>query len=431
MEGSSAAAPASPATTAPSGGTSPSASAPPPNRRRTLMIVAAAVVVVVILVLVLLLAAVVHTGSGGSNVATVAAYSSAATSANSVSNSASGGPWSLLVVEGAALVSGYSNSSGPNGCAIRGGTGMISFAAFSGNYSSGKLPDWLFVYGNTAMSSLLAVEVSSGSATEVGTLQGSSCTSDFGFLSAIPSNVVDSTQVATALLSETAVETFLSTYASANAQYVLADASGSADWEVEYSTCPLVGPSGSGTGASVMAEVNAVSGTVTAINSAPAGTSCSGTTHSSSPIGTAFTAGNPVARTCPSGGTVATTGCIAGDYTYTLTVESSAVNFSSVLFKVDTSTGAVFTNTGEASFALMNISGGIAAYSTFSAGAGLFMPTTWANYQGTATAATPLTNLYTIVIDIGQSASTAGQGLTFVVVGTGAYSGTTSPVTLP
>jgi hypothetical protein len=154
---------------------------------------------------------------------------------------------------------------------------------------------------------------------------------------------------------------------------------------------------------------------------------------SSSPksLGT-FSMGNPVSSLCGAGG-VAIAGCAAySDIIYTVTVESSGVTFGSVLFEVRTSTGSVFVNSGTASFALTTASGTVAAYSTISPGAGLSMPTTWATYDGTYSSATPFTDLYTIVIDTGQAGSTAGlSGLSFLAIGTGPYSGTTAPLSLP
>jgi flagellin-like protein len=168
----------------------------------------------------------------------------------------------------------------------------------------------------------------------------------------------------------------------------------------------------------------------------------SGLTHGpgSTPIGTAFTAGNPTAGTCAAGsgqtiGAAAITGgCKAGDFIYTLTVESSTVSFGSVLFQVKTPAGGVYGLGGvSSSFAVLNIAGQVTAITV--TGATMAMTATWATY-GTTTAptfssSTPLTNLYTIVIDMGSATATTGQGLTFVALGTGSFSGTTGALSLP
>jgi flagellin-like protein len=156
----------------------------------------------------------------------------------------------------------------------------------------------------------------------------------------------------------------------------------------------------------------------------------------SKPIGSAFTAGNPIASTCTSTSaqTIAaaaiTGGCKSGDFIYTLTVESSTVNFGSVLFEVKTAAGTIATSTVSASFAVLNIAQQVCAISVFTATSGFAMSSTWANYGLTTTptfsSSSPLTGLYTIVIDMGSATATTGTGLTFVTLGTGGYSGTTS-----
>jgi hypothetical protein len=142
-----------------------------------------------------------------------------------------------------------------------------------------------------------------------------------------------------------------------------------------------------------------------------------------------------VSGICAAGSTFATKGCLAADFTYTLTVESSTVTFSSVLFEVKTSSGAVAAVVGTAGFSALSISGAIAAQQAVAGG--IAMPSVFAIYGaspicngGACSTSTPLTNLYTIVIDMG-TANPAGTGLTFVVLGTGSYSGTTNPLSLP
>lgn len=79
----------------------------------------------------------------------------------------------------------------------------------------------------------------------------------------------------------------------------------------------------------------------------------------------------------------------------------------------------------------MNLSGVVVAKSTVFAG-GLAMPTGFSVFPsppGLSTS-TPLTSLFTIVVDMGQTASTTGTGLSFVTIGIGSYSGTTS-ISLP
>ena len=170
----------------------------------------------------------------------------------------------------------------------------------------------------------------------------------------------------------------------------------------------------------------------------------SGLTHGpgSTPIGSAFTAGNPVASQCPAGDTFAANGCLAGNYIYTLTIESSTVSFGSVLFEVKTSAGAIaLTGTKAGGFSVLTIGGVVAAQSTnVAAASGLAMTATFPTYSaaagtcggtGLCSTSSSLTNLYTIVIDMGSVTSTTGLGYSFVVLGTGSYSGTTNALSLP
>jgi archaeal type IV pilus assembly protein PilA len=159
------------------------------------------------------------------------------------------------------------------------------------------------------------------------------------------------------------------------------------------------------------------------------------------PIGSAFTVGKATGATCAAGssqtlGAAAITGgCKAGDFVYTLTVQSSTVSLGSILFEVKTGSGVVFTAGGaSSSFAVVDVSNHVAAITV--TGATMAMTSTWAGYGLTTTAptysaTTPITNLHTIVIDMGSSTATTGQGLKLVALGTGSYSGSTSPVDLP
>jgi hypothetical protein len=160
------------------------------------------------------------------------------------------------------------------------------------------------------------------------------------------------------------------------------------------------------------------------------------------PIGSAFTAGNrPTPGFCATGSsqvlgaTSIMGGCKPGDFMYTLTVESSTVTFGSVLFKVEAASGLVFAGGGaSSSFALLDPAGHVAAISV--TGATMAMSTSWQGYGLTTTtptysSGTSLTNSLTIVIDMGSATPTTGEGLSFVAVGTGVFSGATYPIPLP
>jgi hypothetical protein len=140
--------------------------------------------------------------------------------------------------------------------------------------------------------------------------------------------------------------------------------------------------------------------------------------------------GNPNLGVCGVGGFGHLSGCSSGDYAYTLTVESSQVTFGSVTFRTLTSAGTVYsTPNGTPGFAILNTSGSVVAQWTSTNGS-MFMSAVGWTYSAGVSSSTPLTNLYSVVIDMGK-ADPMGQGYTCVMVGVGAYSGTTSPLALP
>lgn len=161
----------------------------------------------------------------------------------------------------------------------------------------------------------------------------------------------------------------------------------------------------------------------------------SGLTHGpgNTPIGSAFTAGNPTAATKCTAANVPVEGCVAaGDYVYQVTIESSTVTFASVVFEVKASTGSVFAATTDAGVSVITTSSTVAAsWTVTAASTPLAMPSSgWTTFGAGISGTTPLTNFYTIVVDVG-SVNPSGVGLTFNGIGAGSYSGTTSPLPLP
>ena len=150
------------------------------------------------------------------------------------------------------------------------------------------------------------------------------------------------------------------------------------------------------------------------------------------PLGSAFAMGNPTLATCPSGDTFADNGCNAGDYTYSVTIEASAVEFGSVLLVVKTNTDSNFTVLpGPGGFSVINITGGVAAeINSTKMGNHLWMTTTWASFGTGVEPSSPLTPLYSFLVDVGQT-DTLGLGLTLVAYGAGGYTGSTAPLALP
>ncbi len=141
-----------------------------------------------------------------------------------------------------------------------------------------------------------------------------------------------------------------------------------------------------------------------------------------------FIAGNPVLGTCPSGGTFASAGCSAGEFVYTLTVESSFATFGQVLFHIEASNGTVYVAIGgESGFSILSSTGAVVAQ--YPAANGLMSMKSGWSYAVGITATTPLTSLYAVLVDMGAP-NPHGQGYTFVDVSTGNYTGSSS-VMLP
>jgi hypothetical protein len=433
---------ATPGPAAPSGAKvppSPSSTGRPTGTSRGLLVVVVAVVVVAAAFLGAVASGWLSSSTSSSGTSAPTSYASAESIASGTAAQVYPGPWSLYAVIGADDRQAYTNSSfgGSSGCRVTGGTDVLSIPATTGNYSSGDLSAWIFAYVSTTNDAQLAIEVTGTHATELGVASGASCGSPLSALLPVPTGVLDSTQVAKILLGDSEVEAFLHNYTSANATYTLLNPRGGnvgASWGVEYTVCGLnvlgVPQSPSGTrGGIVQATVNATTGVISSVAyqaSFPCAGSGSGPTEI--PLGTAFAAGNPVRSVCPTGDTYALEGCTAGDYTYTLTVETSTLNLSSVLFEVTTSNGGVYSISTEGGFSIVNISGLVVAQSSPSTELAMLAP--WSTYNPPASSGTPLTSLDTIEIDMG-TANPAGDDLYFIAAGTGNYSGTTAPLALP
>jgi hypothetical protein len=144
--------------------------------------------------------------------------------------------------------------------------------------------------------------------------------------------------------------------------------------------------------------------------------------------GPLFSLGNPLAGTCPSGGTISTRGCFSGDYVNNLTVESSTMTFGAVRFYVETPNGTALIASGDHSgFAILSLAGSVVAYYETSVGV-MNMTSGWIYADG-VNSSTPLTTIYTVVVDMGTM-NPQGQGYTLVAVWTNSYSGV-SPIALP
>jgi flagellin-like protein len=164
-----------------------------------------------------------------------------------------------------------------------------------------------------------------------------------------------------------------------------------------------------------------------------------GLTHgpSSISLGTAYNPGGVIASqqpaantgtgTCAAASTTLAAAVKPSEWVYTFAIESSSVTFGSVGFEVKSSAGAVLAWTA-GGFYIVTSGGAIAACGLGSAANGFASVSglTYPTANG-ITASTPLTTLFTIVIDTGTAGGSnpwTGLGNYFVTVGLGSYSGT-------
>jgi len=141
-----------------------------------------------------------------------------------------------------------------------------------------------------------------------------------------------------------------------------------------------------------------------------------------------FIAGSPVLGACPTGVTFASGGCSAREFVYTLTVEASFATFGQVRFHVEASNETVYVAIGGPSgFSILGSTGAVVAQYPAANGV-MSMKSGWSYASGTNNT-TPLTSLYTVLVDMGMQ-NPYGQSCTFVDVSTGNYTGSSS-VLLP
>ena len=153
----------------------------------------------------------------------------------------------------------------------------------------------------------------------------------------------------------------------------------------------------------------------------------------STPIGTAFAAGNPTAGTCTGPQVTAHQCAVAGNEIFTLTIEQSTVTMSSILLEVKNPGGSAFANTLAAGFAIMPITGTTPnAYYSVAPGAGLAMSSQF-TYTAPFSGSSPISTTMTITVDTGIAAAswTPGAGNYFIALGIGSYSGSSQQTVLP
>lgn len=148
-----------------------------------------------------------------------------------------------------------------------------------------------------------------------------------------------------------------------------------------------------------------------------------------------FAFGNPVGPTLCPATDAATVGCLSvGDYVYTVTIESSSIEFGQVYFRVLNSSGVNYSASTDGGFNVLDESGQTVAAFNLTSGGTLSMvgPSQWTFFTaGTGvSSSTPFTSLYSVVVDMGK-ADPGGKGCSLIAVLTGPEAGSTSELTLP
>ncbi len=394
--------------------------APPARRSRApILIAVAVVVVVVVLIVALALAGILpffKNGGGGPST-----FASDRAAAQSAANGYPGGGWDLIGADGVASTVSISSSTSNltngligTGCTFSPAVGSPTNLTLGTvtDVSQGVSGSWLFLFKNSAGSSILLVANLDGATTVLGTMSGSTCFGGFlNVLGTLGTNIVDSTQAASTA-NTAGGSSFLTAHPGAWGSFLIVAGysylgfGSGPQWTVTYSACPL-SPTASGTSAEFTATVNATSGgllhaattTVTCTGLGGGGTSGPGNT----PIGTALALGTP---------TVQNLSGYAWNYSVGVTSAASGMTLSNVSLSVTTAGGTPVSLPTATLVAYS--SGAIVGDFSLSSGA-------W-TYGGSATLSSATSfSLYSYQYLGGDK---------LVVSGAGAYSGTVS-VSLP
>jgi len=431
-EGPSASAPTSISNTPGTLGTIPRRT----TQRRSVILAIVTVVVVVIVVVALFATGILSTKGGGSSSGTSSDIALAA--ANAYAKTVSGGPWSISGLVGIDLSITHTlsllNGLSPSYCTLL-GTQNYTIPASSGTYSNGNLATWLVGYINA--SSTLDVVVSNGQVVahleEVGPLSGNHCSGTYPGPAPLNTTGISSVTAASTALSDKNVSAFVAAHPTADARMFLFDG----EWNIDYTTCDyFYDPGAPAQGAEVDAAVNVATGKLD-VNYTESLTSAVCLDRfwygQQIPASDLFAATNPIRGTCPAGSTFATQGCLAGDFTYRLSIETSYIPFGSIHFSVDTKNGSSYNLTGPGGFTVLTFQGTVAAQRGIPSGQQMtMMDGNFLVYGQGVQGGSLLPTNDTILLDMGTS-NPAGLGLTFsdFIPSQVLYGPSTPPVPLP
>jgi hypothetical protein len=362
--------------------------------------------------------------------------------ANGFTNNTSGGPWSLVFVTGQDSTVGHSVTlSGflgqHSGCNIS-GSANYTMPGYAGNYSDGKFTLWLLDYYN-ATGELEVAVVNGQVVAHLATWEGPCLPQNQPFVySPIPSGVASSATAAAAVLQDPNVSAFVSTHSSVEASAFLSPwglnswGKSQLTWSFEYSACASYFTRGTpAEGGLVDAHANSTTGTLDLGSTYydpnyPCILNWAGTL----PPSDVFALGNPVFGMCPRGFNFTTNGCLEGDYTYTVPINTSYQTFWGLNFQVsDPGTPGEFYNlSSPGGFSILAPNGTVAARTNISAGS--VMRTSFGfSYFGPGSELGVIPTTDTILLDMGTS-DPAGLGLSLAATSS-YFNGSTPPVTLP
>jgi hypothetical protein len=264
-----------PSPSAPSGAVGPTETTARAPLARRLWPVLVVVVVVAIVVAYFAVAGSGSGNSGGGGTGTLFSSSSAAADRSAVN--ITGGPWVLVTALGYApsnTTSVGASSTIGSGCSVApaGSSGIptsVVIPKLAGSFSGGAASWWGMFYYQSSTQKVLVVEVVGGVATPLLIASGT-CVSEFGNLTAIPTNVVDSSVAASAAWTGEG-STFVSVHSGLALNLEMAIVGGGSyegtslgpTWFVEYSPCLPLGLGGpTGNQPQFEAIVDATSGSV-------------------------------------------------------------------------------------------------------------------------------------------------------------------------
>ena len=146
------------------------------------------------------------------------------------------------------------------------------------------------------------------------------------------------------------------------------------------------------------------------------------------PISAEFVVGPATLGKCLFGNTFAMNGCDAIHFEYVINIQKSNVSSGEVAFEVNTDAGVVAGLAAGLGFSMLNAAGGVLVQFPVHDGYMGMNSSAW-NYGTGRRVRRPFLVSDVIILDAGTN-NPLGEGLTFVVIGTGPYGGFTPPLSL-